>query len=144
MAGECSARFISQERASNGRGSHITTGDVIPQSPNISSFRFQLEDVTGIFRCILEVSCRATSSKQVEVGALGSLGKPACSGATRRPEEVDPILHPGNPREEPDTLVLRNTVDSPWFLVGKWGMDPCDSSLKVPIVVPKTYSSIPY
>ena len=33
---------------------------------------------------------------------------------------------------------------TPWFLVGNGGMDPCDSPLKSPIVVPKTQSSIPY
>ena len=33
---------------------------------------------------------------------------------------------------------------SPRFLVGNGGVDPYDSLLRSPIVVPKTHSSIPY
>ena len=33
---------------------------------------------------------------------------------------------------------------SPWFLVGNGGMDPYDSPLRSPIVVPITHSPIPY
>ena len=41
-------------------------------------------------------------------------------------------------------LILHLSQTTPWFLAGNGGMDPHDSPLWSPIVVPITHSPIPY